>query len=67
MSQLHHTIGAVPRDLVASSELARALGVSRSTVSRWVREGRIRPAEVTAGGQARFRVEDVRAQLREQR
>ena len=67
MSQFQHTIGSVGRDLVASSELARALGVSRSTVSRWVREGRIEPAEVTAGGQARFRIDNVREQLRGQR
>ncbi|WP_184731149.1 helix-turn-helix domain-containing protein [Saccharopolyspora phatthalungensis] len=57
----------MPRDLIASSELAKALGVSRSTVSRWVREGRITPTEITAGGQSRFRLDDVRGELRRQR
>ncbi|MGI8308414.1 MerR family transcriptional regulator [Saccharopolyspora hattusasensis] len=50
--------------LVSSSELARELGVTRQTVARWVRRGVI-PATVTAGGQARFDVEQAKRELRE--
>ncbi|WP_083821652.1 helix-turn-helix domain-containing protein [Saccharopolyspora spinosa] len=51
--------------LVSSSEVARALGVTRQTVARWVRQEIITPASVTAGGQARFNLEAVKQQLRE--
>ncbi|WP_346072228.1 MerR family transcriptional regulator [Saccharopolyspora thermophila] len=51
--------------LVTSSEVARELGVARQTVARWVREGVITPAVVTAGGQGRFNIEEVKRQLRE--
>ncbi|GGJ01543.1 hypothetical protein GCM10011581_43430 [Saccharopolyspora subtropica] len=51
--------------LVSSSEVARELGVTRQTVARWVRQGIITPAAVTAGGQARFDVDQVKQQLRE--
>ncbi|MGW5791003.1 excisionase family DNA-binding protein [Saccharopolyspora sp. NPDC003752] len=51
--------------LITSSEVARKLGVSRQTVARWVREGVITPAFVTAGGQGRFDLEQVKHQLRE--
>ncbi|WP_081722703.1 helix-turn-helix domain-containing protein, partial [Saccharopolyspora rectivirgula] len=50
--------------LIASSELARELGVSRSTIARWVQNGWIKPALVTAGGQARFDLDDIKEQLR---
>ncbi|WP_330218022.1 helix-turn-helix domain-containing protein, partial [Saccharopolyspora rectivirgula] len=49
--------------LIASSELARELGVSRSTIARWVQNGWIKPALVTAGGQARFDLDDIKEQL----
>ncbi|MCC5697380.1 helix-turn-helix domain-containing protein, partial [Klebsiella pneumoniae] len=51
--------------LIASSELARELGVSRSTIARWVQNGWIKPALVTAGGQARFDLDDIKEQLRQ--
>lgn len=40
--------------LLTSGELARNLGVVRSTVSRWVKDGLIAPEVVTAGGQSRL-------------
>ncbi|SDZ52711.1 DNA binding domain-containing protein, excisionase family [Saccharopolyspora shandongensis] len=51
--------------LVSSSELARELGVTRQTVARWVRRGVITPVTVTAGGQARFDMEQAKRELRE--
>ncbi|GAA0516687.1 hypothetical protein GCM10011581_46680 [Saccharopolyspora subtropica] len=51
--------------LITSSEVARELGVARQTVNRWVREGVITPIIVTAGGQGRFDIEEVKRQLRE--
>lgn len=51
--------------LISSSELARELGVTRQTVARWVRRGVITPATVTAGGQARFDMEQAKRELRE--
>jgi transposase-like protein len=50
--------------LVSSSEAARQLGVHRNTLANWWRQGKVSPAEVTAGGQARWDVEDLREQLR---
>ena len=47
----------VPRDadqdLLGRSEVARILGVSPNTVTRWAREGRL-PSQVTLGGHHRF-------------
>ncbi|MGH8576150.1 MAG: MerR family transcriptional regulator [Gammaproteobacteria bacterium] len=40
------------------------MGVGRSTLHRWWRTGLVTPAMVTAGGHARWDVEDLRAQLR---
>lgn len=51
--------------LVTTGEVARAIGVDPATVSRWVKRGLIEPETFTAGGQARFDLENVREQLRE--
>lgn len=51
--------------LISSSELARELGVTRQTIARWVRRGVITPATITAGGQARFDMEQAKHDLRE--
>lgn len=51
--------------LLKPSEAARAMGVATSTLARWRREGLITPAEMTAGGQARYRLSELRAQVRE--
>lgn len=47
------------------SEVARLLGVSPNTVTRWAREGRL-PCQVTLGGHHRFDrsvIEEIRDSL----
>lgn len=51
--------------LVLPGEAARALGVATSTLARWRRDGLITPAEMTAGGQARYRLSELRDEVRE--
>lgn len=55
------------RKLLRPSQVAAALGVNPATVSRWVQSGTLVPAERTAGGHARFILDDVRRQLAEAR
>jgi DNA-binding transcriptional MerR regulator len=55
----------VPPRLVSSGEAARQLGVGRSTLHRWWRDGLVTPALVTAGQHARWDLDDLRRQLRE--
>ena len=43
---------------------AKAIGVGVSTLQRWAARGLVRPALRTPGGQARWDVEDLKAQLR---
>jgi excisionase family DNA binding protein len=50
-------------ELMTSSELAKRLGVSTRTVSRWVQQGRLEPTFTTPGGQFRYAWQDVRRQL----
>lgn len=52
---------------LTSSQVARELGVDRSTLHRWQAAGYIEPAEYTAGGHARWDIEQVRRQIRERR
>jgi excisionase family DNA binding protein len=50
---------------MARSEVARLLGVSANTVTRWAREGRI-PSQLTLGGHHRFErtvIETLREQM----
>ncbi|WP_083844732.1 helix-turn-helix domain-containing protein [Saccharomonospora cyanea] len=49
--------------LLTTGEAAKALSVDRSTLARWLREGRVLPTEVTAGGHARWDLEDLRRQI----
>lgn len=53
--------------LVGSTEAAKALGVDRSTLARWWHDGLVQPELVTAGGHARWDLEDLKRQLREKR
>ena len=46
-------------------QLARALGVSLSSIKRYVAAGQITPDLTTPGGHRRWKVENVRRQLRE--
>jgi excisionase family DNA binding protein len=51
--------------LISSGDVARRLGVTTRTVSRWVREGVLTPAFTTPGNKFRFRWSEVVDQLRE--
>lgn len=55
----------MPTDgLVPTSVAAKAIGIARSTLNRWRDEGTVTPTLVTAGGHARWDIEDLREQLR---
>jgi hypothetical protein len=45
---------------------SQELGVDCGTLYRWWKEGLVEPAFVTASGHARWDVEDLKRQLREQ-
>jgi len=47
-----------------TGDLAKRLGVSRSTLGKWHRAGWIAPEMVTPGGEPRWVEADVRAQLK---
>ena len=49
---------------VRTGDLARRLGVARSTLSKWYRAGWITPAMVTPGGEPRWVEADVRRELK---
>ena len=50
--------------LVSTTEAAKAVGVSQSTLSRWTSAGRVKPAQTTLGGHMRWDVEDLKRQIR---
>jgi excisionase family DNA binding protein len=60
-----HTGAGVGERLVTTAEAARLLGVSRSTVQRYVKAGLLRPAHVLPCGHLRWDLDDLRRQLRE--
>jgi excisionase family DNA binding protein len=49
---------------VTTAEAARRIGVGVSTLQRWAAQGLVAPAWRTPGGQARWDVDDLKAQLR---
>jgi hypothetical protein len=49
---------------VTSREAARQIGVGVSTLQRWAARGIVTPVWRTPGGQAKWDVNDLRAQLR---
>lgn len=53
------------RRLLTSREVARYLGVSEATLSRW-RHGAVGPKWVDLCGIARYRLEDLETHLQEQ-
>lgn len=55
----------MPSNLVATGIAAQEIGVARSTLARWWATGLVEPALITAGGHARWDVEDLKRQLRE--
>ena len=52
-------------ELLTTSQLARALGLSLSSIKRYISAGQIKPDLTTPGGHYRWNVESVRQQLRE--
>ena len=52
-------------ELLTTSQLARALGLSLSSIKRYISAGQIKPDLTTPGGHYRWNVESVRRQLRE--
>ncbi len=52
-------------DLLSTGAAAAAIGVARTTLHRWWHEDHIvTPTLITAGGHARWDIEDLRRQLR---
>nr|WP_222131891.1 MerR family DNA-binding transcriptional regulator [Pseudonocardia sp. C8] len=51
--------------MIRTAEAAKALGVDPATLSRWAKAGIVKPATRTAGGQARWDLDDLRRQLDE--
>jgi excisionase family DNA binding protein len=52
-------------ELLTRSDVARLLGVSPTTVTRWAREGRL-ACQITLGGHHRFRsglIEEIRTRM----
>jgi predicted site-specific integrase-resolvase len=54
---------AIVAQLVATGVAAKALGIDRATLHRWWVAGLVTPAFVTAGGHARWDLDELRAQL----
>ncbi|WP_043536101.1 MerR family transcriptional regulator [Saccharomonospora cyanea] len=53
--------------LLSTGEAAKHLGVARGTLTRWWQRGMVEPEFVTAGGQARWDLDDLLRQLEELR
>ncbi|WP_433787192.1 helix-turn-helix domain-containing protein [Actinomycetospora sp. CA-101289] len=53
------------RRLLSTGEAARHVGVDRSTLGRWVAAGLITPTRRTVGGQYRWDLEELDAQLQD--
>jgi excisionase family DNA binding protein len=49
--------------LLSTGQAAKAIGVSPRSLSRWVTEGLIEPTLVTPGGQFRFDLDELKAQM----
>lgn len=49
--------------LLTSGEAADEIGISRASLQRWARDGQVKPAMTTPGGQYRWRMSDLRRQL----
>jgi excisionase family DNA binding protein len=56
--------GAPVPELLTTAELAAELRLSRKTIYRYIRDGKITPEYTLPGGEHRFRLESVIEQLR---
>jgi DNA-binding transcriptional MerR regulator len=63
MTRTADTLLIMSERLVPTGDAAKAIGVGRSTLARWMAEGLVKPALVTPGGHARWDVDDLRKQL----
>lgn len=52
-------------ELVGTGAAAQRLGVSRTTLTRWVAAGAITPAARTLGGHMRWDLDKLRAELQQ--
>jgi excisionase family DNA binding protein len=50
--------------LLSTGEAARALRLNSRSISRWAKQGLIKPTFVTPGGQYRWDLDELREQLR---
>lgn len=49
--------------LMTTGEAAKALGIGRATLARWWADKKVAPTFITAGGHARWDLEDLRRQV----
>ncbi|HZG89305.1 MAG TPA: helix-turn-helix domain-containing protein [Pseudonocardia sp.] len=49
--------------LLSTGQAAKAIGVSPRSLSHWVTRGLIKPTLVTPGGQYRFDLDELKAQM----
>lgn len=62
----HASMSETPEQrLVTTGAAARALGIDRSTLTRWAAAGVTKPAVRTAGGHMRWDLDQLRDQLAE--
>jgi len=53
-----------PSRLVSTTQAAKALGISQSTLSRWTKAGHVKPAQRTIGGHMRWDLDALREEVR---
>ena len=53
----------MPPKLLSTGVAARELGIGASTLAHWWADGKVKPAFVTAGGHARWDLDDLRRQI----
>lgn len=56
-----------PRKLVGTETAAREIGISRTALWRWAKQGAVTPTWVTVGGQYRWNVDDLRRQIQDRK
>lgn len=67
LTHLYANVSIMSPKLVATGVAAKAIGVDRGTLVRWWQQKKVTPAVVTAGGHARWDVDDLKRQLDELR
>jgi predicted site-specific integrase-resolvase len=65
MTGMRGIITDVAGEYVTTGEAAAELGVTATTLREWMHKGIVTPALTTAGGQARWRMSELRQQLAE--